>query len=413
MKHVYKLKNEIMPYAWGSHTDLARFMGKKEPSPNPQAEIWMGAHPKAPSKVKEKGKWRGLDELILEHPKEILGEDLFASYGANLPFLFKVLAADQPLSIQAHPDRKQARDGYQAENAKKIPLEAFERNYKDDRHKPECICALTPFWGVCGFRPVAEMLPLLTSVWPEKRRSDLDLFNKDDEIHQVKTFFRFLMTLPTEELAGLLGHIGCASQTLGKDNLIFKWIVQLQRRYPGDAGILSPLFLNLICLQPGEALFLQAGRLHAYFGGLGIEIMANSDNVLRGGLTPKHVDVPELLKVLDFTPAKPRLLKAEQHHDGAWRYPSKAEEFILGHIDVGPQTPYRCEDADLISPQILLCAQGSARITLMADKRSGATLSQGEAALIPHASGGYIIQGEARLYQAAVNQGSLPKKDPL
>ena len=409
MKHVFKLKNEIMPYAWGSRTDLARFLGKETPSSEPQAELWMGAHPKAPSRAKVKGKWRPLDELIMEYPKEILGVNVYARYGANLPFLFKVLAADQPLSIQAHPDQAQAKKGYLFENKKNIPLTALERNYKDDRHKPECICALTPFWGVCGFRPVAEMQPLLNAIWPEKRLGDLDLFKskQEDEARQVKDFFQFLMTMPAEELTALLGQIGCNSETLCRESLIYKWIVQLQRQYPADAGILSPVLLNLVCLQPGEALFLQSGQLHAYFGGLGVEIMANSDNVLRGGLTSKHVDISELLNVLDFTPNKPQPLKADRNENGSWRYESKADEFVLGYFDVGPDAPYHCRHADELSPQILLCGQGKALISLLADKRVKTTLNQGEAALIPHAAGEFTVQGSARIYQAAVNMAAM------
>ena len=403
MKRILKLKNPIMPYAWGSHKDLPRFLGKRAPSAQPQAELWMGAHSKAPSRVRIKNNWRSLDEVIQEAPDAFLGRAAHARFGPNLPFLFKVLAADQPLSIQAHPDRTQARKGFLSENRKNMELTDPRRNFKDDRHKPECICALTPFWGVCGFRPVAEMLPLLSAVWPNRRKSDLDLFGQGEEAQQVKAFFGLLMTLPAEELSGLLGHVGCVAHTLCRDSLIYKWIVHLQRQYPGDPGILSPILLNLICLQPGEALFLQAGQLHAYFGGMGIEIMANSDNVLRGGLTPKHVDMGRLLEILDFTPGKPDILKPVRQADGAWRYTSQTDEFALGLIDVSPQRPYACADARHRSPQILLCARGTARVALMEDKRVSTTLSQGEAALVPHAAGNYIVQGEARLYQAAVN----------
>jgi mannose-6-phosphate isomerase len=409
VKRILKLKNEIMPYAWGSHIDLARFLGRCEPSAEPQAELWMGAHPKAPSKVKLQGKWRPLDAVITENAQAVLGEEVYSRYGAYLPFLFKVLAADQPLSIQAHPNQEQARLGYQLENKKKIPLSDFKRNYKDDRHKPECICALTPFWGVCGFRPVSETVPLLSSVWPQARKQDLEIFQQGSDEQQVKAFFRFIMTLPHEELKSLLAHIVCVSETKRRENVIFKWVLLLNRKYPGDVGILSPILLNLICLQPGEAIFLQAGQLHAYFGGLGIEIMANSDNVLRGGLTSKHVDTSELLNILDFNPGKPQLLTEErQSEDAHWRYPSEADEFSLGFLEVQPDKPYQSTQATTCLPEILLCTHGSARISLVADKRVGTRLNKGESALIPYSAGDYVVQGQARVYQAAVNWVHIP-----
>ena len=401
MNRVVKLQNSIQPYAWGSHRAIAELLGQPAPSANPQAELWMGAHPKASSKIWYQGRWQSLAEVIQEYPEEILGRQALTHFGAQLPFLLKILAAEQPLSIQAHPSKRQAREGFERENAQGIPLSAGHRNYKDDQHKPECICALTTFWGVCGFRPLAETHTLLKAVWPPQDRGNLDRLLSEDRNNTVRPFFERVMTLPSNERKTLLAQVISAAQQLSAHEKAYEWVLRLNNQYPDDIGVLSPILLNLICLQPGEALFLPAGQMHAYFDGLGIEIMANSDNVLRGGLTPKHVDITELLKILDFIPRPVNILNAQPVSNTERRYASAAEEFVLSIIDIAPEHAHQAGFGNR-SAEILFCMDGTASVS-WDEQQKHQELRKGQSVLIPAAVQHYTISGQATLYKAAVN----------
>jgi mannose-6-phosphate isomerase len=405
MNTILKMQNSIQPYVWGSRKALAQLLGRPQPSDSPQAELWMGAHPKAPSKVYLADQWQDLDEAIRKYPEAILGDGVCRRYNNQLPYLFKVLAADQPLSIQAHPSKQQAERGFERENAQAIPLSAGNRNYKDANHKPECICALTPFWGVCGFRPFQEMMPLLSPIWPADFQAELKRLDRADHTagdRDFRSFFEFLMNLSPMDRKRLIQSIVAAAGPLAEQEAAFEWVLRLNRQYPDDIGILSPVLLNLFCLQPEQALFLPAGQLHAYFGGMGIEIMANSDNVLRGGLTPKHVDLFELLKILDFNPRPLTILNAARVGTSEYRYPSEVGEFVLSRLQVSDAHPYSDRPSAFKSPQILLCTHGSALIRWNKD-RSEICLPQGQSVLVPAALPSYNISGEATLYRAAVN----------
>lgn len=407
MNQILKMKNKVQPYSWGSRRALADFLGDGDADGTPRAELWMGAHPKSPSMVWLDGQWEKLDELIQRDCPDILGPCSPPCFENQLPYLFKVLAADQPLSIQAHPSRQQAREGFARENNQGIPLTAGHRNYKDANHKPECICALTPFWGLCGFRPMDDMLRLIDTVWPgdnpDAGRLLAPLLNNRD----LRLFFQGLMTLPVGERERLVGQVlGTAKSLVRKDN-VYDWMLRLNDHYPNDIGVLSPILLNLFCLAPEQALFLPAGQLHAYLGGMGIEIMTNSDNVLRGGLTPKHVDVPELLKVLDFTPAFISPLPPEAVGPCEYRYPSRAEEFVLSRLDLSPPTVCQGPDASRRSAEILLCTRGEAMIR----SEPGAVeirLVRGRSAFVPAAVQSYTVSGDATLYKAAANLPGCP-----
>jgi len=398
MHSILKLQNTIQPYAWGSRRMLAEFMKRPVPSANPEAELWMGAHPKAPSRIQTADGWTSLDAAIRNTPATFIGTPLTSRFGPQLPFLFKVLAVDQPLSLQAHPDKQGAEQGYRRETAQGIPLSANHRNYKDENHKPECICALSVFWGLCGFRATLDAHRLLEQVWPQVQRNELELLT-----HGWRPFYEFLMSRTADWCQRLCSHAASRAADLADRTLEFQWVERLHRCYPEDIGILAPLLLNLVRLSPGQALFLPAGQLHAYLQGMGIEIMANSDNVLRGGLTSKHIDGPELLRILDFQAKPVQILTPQPNGANERVYPSAAAEFRLSIISADgiDETPVASW-----GPEILLCSRGSAHI---GGSRLGAgvDLTRGESAFIRADLAQYRVAGRAELYRAAVNPGNF------
>ncbi len=395
MKQISMLKNTVQEYAWGSYTAIAELLGNTSPSVNPQAELWMGAHPKAPSLIEYEGKCLSLAEVIENNPEDILGKAAAGKFDNRLPYLFKVLAAAKPLSIQAHPNQKQAEEGFERENRLGIPLAAPNRNYKDSSRKPECLCALTRFWGMRGFRPIPEILSLTEKICPVELEQEIRNLRKQPDSSGLESFFHALMTLSPERKRNTVTQAVRAAQK--EDDPIFKWILRLYDDYPEDIGVLSPAFLNLICLEPGQAMFLPAGELHAYLDGTGIELMANSDNVLRGGLTPKHIDVPELLRVLDFTAGKPDVILPRKISEYESIYDSSAEEFVLSVISLAPGM----SDAQFFprSVEILLCTQGAA--TLTAGEQS-LSVVKGMSVMVPCAAETYHLRGNAIFYKAAV-----------
>ena len=288
MLTISRLRNPIQTYAWGSRTGIADFLGRP-PADEPQAELWMGAHPQAPSEVEIDGRWRSLAEVVDAHPREVLGDAVVARHGPALPFLFKVLAASRALSIQAHPDRVQAVAGCRREDDLSLSRRAPERNYRDPNHKPEVILAVTPFVVLRGFREPADILEQMQHLdLPELLPEACRALGAGD----LEGFFSDYMRLAPARLDAVLARALTGIDATG-DGEVDRWIAKLDRQLPGDRGILAPLFLHLEELTPGEAIFTGPGVLHAYLEGVGIELMANSDNVVRGGLTCKHVDVDE------------------------------------------------------------------------------------------------------------------------
>lgn len=402
MTPVYKLYNAIQPYAWGSRTALADLLGQPVPSVTPQAELWMGAHPKAPSKICFSGECRNMDQLTRQYPDFFLGETAAQRFANQFPFLFKVLAVDHPLSIQAHPDARQARRGFERENRLGIALTAPHRNYKDDQHKPECVCALTPFTALCGFRSATDMLTRLGAVWPEDFRVLLDGLMHTPETAAIRAFFNQLMTLPALSVRMLVAQTVAKAEALSTSDPVYEWMVRLNGAYPGDVGVLSPALLHLVALEPGQALYLPPCQLHAYLNGVAVEVMANSDNVLRGGLTPKHVDVPELLKVVDFAPRPVAMLYPVEKDDGWQYFASGADEFALSKAIVEPNRPcYGTPDRP--GPQIILCTHGKAEVS-WTGAEAPLPMAQGESVLITAALPCYQISGRAELYRAALGR---------
>ena len=393
------LKNTIQDYAWGSTRAIPDLLGQKNPEHKTQAELWMGAHPKAPSLVQHNGQWVSLLELIAKNPVDILGKQVAANFNNRLPYLFKVLAAAKPLSIQAHPDLHQACEGFQRENAQKISLDAPNRNYRDDNHKPECICALTRFWALSRFRKISGILSYFEKLNLQQLQAELADFKKRPTVDGLKRFYTSLMTLDMDRQKRIVDEALGQAQGFEAEDPVFKWMLRLADDYPGDIGVLTPILLNLICLEPGQAIFLDAGELHAYLEGLGIELMANSDNVLRGGLTPKHVDVAELLRVLKFEDRDITLLKPGKSVANELIYPSPAAEFVLSVITLNKAATYQSPKDR--SVEILICTRGKATIFDRHD-RTETQLRQGASAVVPAAVEGYSIKGEGTCYKAGV-----------
>ncbi|MER2562133.1 MAG: mannose-6-phosphate isomerase, class I [Myxococcaceae bacterium] len=379
---MHRLDNTVQTYAWGSTTAIAQLLGLPE-SKKPQAELWLGAHPSAPSKVEG----RSLEAVIAEAPTAMLGDAVRQRFGDRLPFLLKVLAAAKPLSLQAHPSLAQATAGFAREEASHVPRDASHRNYRDANHKPELICALTPFRALCGFRDVAQTHALLSGLGVAALAPLLQTLERKG----LAGFFEQVMTLPMQAREPLVKAVvlACGRTPVPGREAECLNAVALEKQYPGDIGVIGALLLNLVELAPGEALALGAGNLHAYLEGTGIELMANSDNVLRGGLTPKHVDVPELLRVLDFTHGPARVVTPTAGSEAV--YPTPFPDFRLSRLDVNGSL-----ELGRLGPDIVLCTEGSVVV-------NGLTLERGGSAFAPFSDGALKLSGHGTLFRATVN----------
>lgn len=395
------MNNPIQEYAWGSKQMLARFLGQEIPSPVPQAELWMGAHPQAPSQVWTNGEWRRLDQLVNEQPNHLLGKDL-ERFGPDLPFLLKVLAVDKPLSLQVHPNAKQAWSGFQREEVQAVPFQAPERKYKDPNPKPECICALDhPFWGLCGFRPPAEIIDWFSWLGRQVLEDEIHILGREvGESQEVlaEMLDSLLSMKPRRRRRVLEEAEKRVVRNSGHDMRDpAYWLGVLLHEYPQDISVLAALFLQLVHLEPGQAAFLPPGQLHAYLYGFGVEIMANSDNVLRAGLTSKHVDIQELLQILSFDSRPVEILQPEPVEPGWSRYSLMTEEFALSVLELG----CGCSELTLAGEgvEILLCTHGE---LLVRDEHQGWSqhIRQGQSVCIPSCVPRWKISGQGRAFRA-------------
>ncbi|MBW4033082.1 MAG: mannose-6-phosphate isomerase, class I [Acidobacteria bacterium] len=363
------ITNTPRDYAWGSTSTMAALLGTV-PSGRPEAELWLGAHHGSPSRLADGG--GSLADVVDGH----------------LPFLLKVLAAASPLSLQAHPTTAQAEAGYLAENAAGIPLESPARNYKDSSAKPELIYALSDeFRALCGFRPVTETRALLQPVAGDERIAPLLDRLLDDS--SVRDTFAWLISRGegVDELIAAL-----IESSAGADDDAWDTVRRLAGAFPGDPGIAISLLMHTAVLRPGEALYLPAGNIHAYLEGVGIELMAASDNVLRGGLTPKHVDVPELLKVLDFRPLPLPYLEPERPQPGVAVYRPGAPDFVLTVI--APDAAADGVAVPLRGPAIALCTSGAVSL-------SGFELQRGQAVYVADEPS-VAVSGDGTVFVASV-----------
>ncbi|ABG97216.1 mannose-6-phosphate isomerase [Rhodococcus jostii RHA1] len=387
-----RLHGVIRSYAWGSHTVLAELTGRPSPSDRPEAELWLGAHPADPAHVDDAVSGVSLLDVISADPLGQLGAANAERFRGRLPFLLKVLAADEPLSLQAHPNAVQAREGFERENASGVPLDSPARNYKDDNHKPELVVALTKFEALAGFRDVRRTVALLRALGVAELNRCAEQLEAQTNSSGIRALFTQWIT-GDRHPATLIGGVveGCrrylSTMSDGADGEFAaeaQTALELGSRYPNDPGVLISLLLNRITLEPGEGLFLAAGNLHAYLRGAAVEIMANSDNVLRGGLTPKHVDVPELLNVLDFRPAPMPVLGADGVDPDLRRlYRTPEAEFELTRLKLDTSRDDGSSSAATLAagdPRIVLCTAGS---TVLSSQCDSLELSAGQSAWLP------------------------------
>ncbi len=403
------LRGATRTYAWGSRTAIAEFTGRPSPTAHPEAELWFGAHPADPAYLETPDGEKSLLAAVQSDPDGQLGPAVRGRFGDVLPFLVKVLAAEEPLSLQAHPSAEQAVEGYVREDRVGVPLKSPIRNYRDRSHKPELLVALTEFDALGGFRPPARSVALMRALAVSDLDPFITLLGGQPDADGLRALFTTWITAPQPDLDVLIPAVldgAVAYVRSGETEFAAeaRTLLELGERYPGDAGVLAAMLLNRIALAPGEAIFMPAGNLHSYIRGVGMEVMANSDNVLRGGLTPKHVDVPELLRVLDFTPADEGTLRTPTHRDGIELfYDAPAVEFatcvlMVDGDDLGHEidAPSRHD-----GPQILVCTEGSVVVRAKSDV---VVLERGSAAWVAADDGPIRLEATtpAKLFRATV-----------
>ncbi|MBN2652407.1 MAG: mannose-6-phosphate isomerase, class I [Spirochaetales bacterium] len=388
---IYRLINESQNYAWGDTKFIPNLLGEKNKKNLPYAELWMGAHSKLPSKVVEGEEAMPLDQLIEADPEIFLGDEVAKKFHNSLPFLFKVLSAASPLSIQAHPNKKMAEEGFARENSLGIPLDAPFRNYKDDNHKPEIICALTDFTAMKGFRVIDAIIENFNSTNIDELITIAKTLDSNNPEESLRLFFKSLFEIDND----IIEKICFELKRNSSKSLEFKWVKKLLEFYPNDIGVLAPLYLNLVELKPNEALYLGAGELHAYLEGSGMELMANSDNVLRGGLTPKHIDLVQLNAVLEFCSSEVNIIRPEQVGvESIFTTPS--DEFLLTMIDVDGVVELPAQN----SISIMICVDGE--IEAKDFREIIFSVERGNSFLVTPGEEPIVFSGKGRIYRASV-----------
>jgi mannose-6-phosphate isomerase len=382
------LDSPIRKYAWGSHTAIATLQGRPAPTADPEAELWMGAHPASSSRLAVSG--TSLADAIAADPSSLVGAANVERFGARLPFLLKVLAAAEPLSLQAHPTLDQAREAFAAGHP----------SYVDAWHKPEMLVALTAFDALCGFRAPAESAADLAALGVARLKPTIDALANPDVATALHDAVRGLLTAADPDL---VADVVAAARPRAAERPAYDLAVSLAAKYPGDTGVVVATLLNRLTLRPGEAVWMPAGNLHAYLEGVGVEIMAASDNVLRGGLTPKLVDVEELLRVLRFEVLSDPVTRATQVAPGLTQYPIPVPDFTLHRAAVGPGLGSGSAIASAVrlpagGPRIVLCTRGGVRLD---DGVVPVNLAAGESAFAPAGRPEISVSGDGDVFQAA------------
>ncbi|MDF2155163.1 mannose-6-phosphate isomerase, class I [Vibrio sp. CAU 1672] len=391
---ISKLDTVIQNYKWGSKSSISQMFGVENPNSEPQAEMWMGAHLSGCSRIKETG--LPLSYVIGENKVAVLGDYTSSRFG-ELPFLLKVLAADTPLSVQVHPKKAKAQAGFERENELKIPLTSEQRNYKDLNHKPELVYALTFYEAMNGFRPIEQIVALFKEANISTLEKELVQLENNPNPEGLKAFFTFIMSLSGDKKQQALTELYTAHEIAPKTALsrqAMHYSKVFKQHYPDDVGLFAPLMLNIIELAPGEAMFLHAEVPHAYIRGTALEIMANSDNVLRAGLTPKHIDIPELIDNTSFvamTPEKLILNPIVKENRLTFSVPVDDFSFDIVSVNNDESTQY------LRSAEILFCIEGE--VTICSNTQS-VNVQAGESIFITNDTKCYHFHGRGILARA-------------
>jgi len=387
---VQVLTNPIREYAWGSRTAIASIQGRSVPSDGPEAELWLGAHPAAPSVLGSVS----LVDAIAADPARMLGSAVVDAFGSRLPYLLKLLAAAEPLSLQVHPDATQAAAGFAAQEAAGIPRDAADRIYPDPFHKPELLVAVDDFEALCGFRDPRVSADAIASFGVPSLDPVVGALRSG--AGSLREAVRLLTDWPVDDRAELVSAVAASASSMSTEDA--QLAADLAARYPGDAGVVLALLLNHVWLRPGDAVWMPAGNMHMYLRGVGVEIMAASDNVLRGGLTPKHVDAPAVCAVLRYEVLADPVVRPVEVAPGVITWPVPVDEFSLHRVAL--------DASGLVlpggGPRIVLCLDGRARLST-AGVPGGIDVGAGQAVFVPASDGPVTAAGTALLFQAAPN----------
>jgi mannose-6-phosphate isomerase len=396
------MHNRIQDYDWGSTSALA-LLQSRTPGGGPEAELWMGAHPAAPSElVVGDGERIALPDAVNRFPEALLGQATLDRFGSRLPYMLKILAIARPLSVQVHPDAARAAEAYVPDG---------ESPYVDAFHKPEMLYALEPMEALFGFRTPVQAAMLIGRLGSERLAPVIEILeadgpatDEDDEAARLHAALSALVNWPVIDRAGLVAEVaaGCMRlQSTGNTDYpeAFGWLDRLVGLHPADPMVLAPLLLDLVRLSPGQTLFVRSGSPHCYLSGVGVEILASSDNVLRAGLTSKAVDVEELLRVIDTRPCVPSGVVPQTlgEHEVAWR--PEVDEFQLSRITVGSVDDPVTADPSLAGAQILLCTRGKVQVRT---GRRTVQLISGGSAFVSADAGPLTVSGDGEIFRAAV-----------
>ncbi|MBX9243457.1 mannose-6-phosphate isomerase, class I [Actinotalea ferrariae] len=395
-----RLQGHVRSYAWGSRSAIPRLLGQPVQA-DPVAELWFGAHPASPSVLQDDHGPVALDQAIADDPERMLGASVLARFGPSLPYLLKLVAPERPLSLQVHPSVDRAREGFAAEEAAGLGRDDPRRNYRDRNHKPELLYALTRFEALCGFRAPRRAAELMAGIDAPLAKRLHEVLVAEPTYEGIRAAFRSLLEpelRPSEDEVQTVADACRLRLVDGSPSpRADRTVVQLADAYPGDPGAVTSLLLNPVTLEPGDALFVPAGGVHAYLKGLGVEVMANSDNVLRAGLTRKHVDIPELLANVDYVAAPPIRVGPEVFYGATKVYYAPVDDFELSVTTV---TSGREHPLPGRGPRVLVCLEGHVTLDSVGD--GSLTLGPGEAAFAPADDGPLSARGRGRLVQADV-----------
>ncbi|OKL53261.1 mannose-6-phosphate isomerase, class I [Bowdeniella nasicola] len=399
---MYRISGVRRPYDWGSHDAIPWLMGEQV-TDEPVAELWFGVHPTGPAGLPEHDEHDNLKTLIESDPVGTLGEDVKSRFGDTLPFLMKLIAPAKPLSLQVHPNLTQAREGFKREEAAGIALDDPTRNYRDPNHKPELVIALTRLEAMCGFRAPRRAIELLEGLDVPLAERLVKVLRDDPTSAGMKRAFALLISGPrratpedVKAIAEACAHrLATSTSPSPRADTI---VGMLHDEHPGDPGVVAALLLNPVTLRGGETLFVSAGTVHAYLSGLAVEVMASSDNVLRAGLTSKHVDIDEMLQCVDFVAAPPIRLAPELFGSATEVFYAPVDDFELNVTRL--RETHGRQPVRGLGPRVILCVDGKITLWNAADER--VQLRCGQAVFVPAGDGAIEAKGSGTLVQVDV-----------